>query len=123
MHQYRLGDDLLERCSAGKDLSVLVDNRLVMSWQCVLVVQKANSILGCIKKSEASRSREVILFLFSALMRPCLEYRAQFWAPKFKEDRGLLERFQWMATKMMRGLEQKVGLNDLLRSLPTPAVL
>ena len=31
MHGYRLGDDLLERSSAEKDLSVLVDNRLATS--------------------------------------------------------------------------------------------
>ena len=48
MHQYRLGDDLLGRSSAEKDLGVLVDNRLAMSWQHAHVTKKANSILGCI---------------------------------------------------------------------------
>ena len=37
MHQYRLGDDLLERSSEEKDLRVLVNNRLAMSQQCALV--------------------------------------------------------------------------------------
>lgn len=73
-HQYRLGADLLERSSAEKDLSILVNNRLIMSLQCAIVAKKVNGILGYIKKSMNSRLRDVNLPFCSALGRPCLEY-------------------------------------------------
>ncbi|GAB0182391.1 mitochondrial enolase superfamily member 1 [Grus japonensis] len=115
-HQYRSGADLLGSSAVEKDLGVLVNNKLSMSQQCALVAKKANGILGCIQKTMDSRLREVILPLYSALVRPHLEFCVHFWAPQFKKNRELLERAQWRATMMMRGL-QHLSYEERLREL------
>ncbi|KAK4818035.1 hypothetical protein QYF61_004159 [Mycteria americana] len=107
MQCYRLGEEWLESCPVEKNLGVLVDSWLNMSLQCAQVADKASWLVLEIGSDCP---------LYSALVRPHLEYCVQFWAPHYKRDIEVLERVQGRATKLVRGLEQK-SYDDWLREL------
>ncbi|KAK4806610.1 LOW QUALITY PROTEIN: hypothetical protein QYF61_013865 [Mycteria americana] len=71
---YRLGDTTLECSPVERDVGALIDGKLNMSQQCVLVTERANHVLKCIKHSIANQLKEVIVPLYSALVWLRLKY-------------------------------------------------
>ncbi|PKU48836.1 rna-directed dna polymerase from mobile element jockey-like [Limosa lapponica baueri] len=88
--QNRLGSTWLRSSSVERALGVLMDKQLNMSEQWAAAAKKTNRLLGCINKGITSRDKEVIIPLYSALVRPHLEYCVQFWS------RGLYEEISFI---------------------------
>ena len=93
-HKYRLGEEWIGSSPAEKNLGVVVDGKLTVSQQCALATQKANRVLGCIKRSVASRLRKGILPLYSTLVRPHLDNCNQLWGPQHKKDMTCWTKFR-----------------------------
>ena len=85
-----------------------MDGWLTMSQQCAQVAKKGSGVV--------SRTGELILSLYLALVRSHLEYCVQFWAPQYRRDMEVLEQGQRRATRLGKGLEN-VPYEESLKEL------
>src|SRR5579863_6054949 len=112
---YKLGNCDLRSSDKERDLGVIADNSLKFADQCNKVVKEAYSTLGLINRTIKYKSKNNILRLYKALVRPKLEYCVQAWRPFLKKDIDSLEKVQRRATKMIsecRGLDYQERLKN-----------
>ena len=96
----------LESSKMEKDLGVMVDHELKFSKHIEIQVNKANKILGLIRRSYQYLDTHMIRLLFIALIRPHLEFANSVWSPLYQKDKDLIEGVLRRATKLIPGLKK-----------------
>lgn len=103
---YSLGTQL-KSVDSAKDLGVKINYDLSWGKHVSYIVNKANKVLGIIRRSLGNDNRYAFSCLFKSLVRPILEYAVPVWSPYQKKDIESLEKVQRRASRL--ALKQKRG--------------
>ena len=124
-HQYSMyvkGEkEFLEVTELEKDLGVNVDPELKFSRHIEVQVNKANKILGMIRRSYEFIDADTMKRLFTALVRPHLEYSNVAWSPRLVKDKKLIEGVQRRATKLVPELKE-LPYEERLEKMKLPSL-
>lgn len=120
-YKYKLGTKSLNQVNETKDLGVIVDRELRFKTQITKMVNKANSIMGTVRRCFRYLNYFTFKQIYCAQIRSILEYASAFWDPYQKKDIVLIESVQKKATKYLQGMQ---GLNyeQRLRKLNLPTL-
>ena len=90
---YELGGQKLKIVEWDWDLGIIVHSNGKTLEQCTMAANKANQILGMIKKNIKWKDETIIIKLYKASVRPKLELCIQAWCPQLKKDQEVLEKY------------------------------
>ena len=124
-HNYYLktenGNFNIENTNEEKDLGITFDNNLKFDIHITTSVNKANKILGLIKRNFKYIDKQIFNQLFKSLVRPHLEYGQCIWSPFLIRQSKQIENIQRRATKIVPGL-YNLTYAERLKRLDLPSL-
>ena len=106
-HQYYLSNARLKCVDSYKDLGVIMSRDLSWSNHVNASVNKANKVLGLLKRTVGSKNREIFSILYRSLVRPLLEYASPVWSPYLVKDKRAIESIQRRASRIALGQKRR----------------
>ena len=97
----------IDTVESHKNLGILFDNQLKFHSYTANISNKANQLLGLIRRSFDHVDSNMLSKLFTSMVRPTLEYYNSIWGPSFILDQRKIERVQSRATKFLPHIKDK----------------
>jgi hypothetical protein len=121
--EYKLCGSILKTVSEVKELGIYITSNLSWSLQATKCANKANSLLGFIKRTVGSKNSDLFSKLYKSLVRPILEYCSPVWSPHLKKDIDILEKVQRRASRLALGSDAKdMPYDERLNRLKWPTL-
>ena len=114
-------DTTLGETTNERDLGLQIDRELKFDQQVEMVANKANKMLGLIRRSFTYLDEPTIKTLYTSLVRHILEYGNVTWAPTLKRDQQMIENIQRRTTKLVSELKN-LEYGDRLKTLKLPSL-
>ena len=111
----------LEQTNREKDIGVIIDDHLSFEEHMNCKINKANSIMGLIRRTFTFLDEQTLLLLYKALVRPHLEYANSVWCPYKVKHIMAIENVQRRATRMIHALKG-LSYEERLRKLKLPTL-
>lgn len=96
-----------------------------LSWslQATKCANKANSVLGFVRRIVGPKNPDLFSKLYKSLVRPILEYSSPVWSPHLKKDIATLEKVQRRASRFALGISANdMSYEDRLKRLKWPSL-
>ena len=121
LHSYCMENHNLKYSTCEKDIGVFIDSKLNFDVHIANKVNRANKIMGVIRRTFDYIDEDMFKIVFKSLVRPHIEYANQVWAPHTKKQINTIENVQRRATKLVPG-RYELNYEERLRKLDLPSL-
>jgi len=97
---YEMNGKVLDKVMVEKNLGIIISSDVKSSQQRVVACNKANRVLGMIRRTISYKEQWMMVYLYKSLVRPHLEQCVSVWSSHYQKDKELLERMQHRFTRM-----------------------
>ena len=111
----------LTTVTSEKDLGITFQHDMKFDIHINNIVNKANRLLGLVKRTFSYMDRDTFLIIYKSIIRPIIDYGDSVWNPSLKKHIQMIENIQRRGTKLVPELIN-INYTDRLKMLNLPTL-